>query len=353
MSYLYLLPSCVLTKGYRRSLLHDTHSGRHRLLSPGMAAVLAGCSGRKKDVWLQRLQIAGMDHEACILFLNSLTTDGFLWESPAPVSLPPADTHADWPCLITNAIIDIAGTNLHLLPAIAAAFRTIDCPHVQIRVYRDVAVDLSLLEAIKNILTADALQTADLILPFFDDYATLPGMLQPVMITGLTLYNAAQESVQPLTAMTRVLQIREVLHFPGCCGLVQPAYFNFGLQHYTESIQHNTCLNRKLAIDQWGNIKNCPSMQEHYGNIVHTKLADVIALSAFHQYASISKKQVSVCSDCEFRHVCTDCRAYLQTPDDLYSKPLKCGYDPYNCIWQDWASGKEMQGIAAFYGIIQ
>ncbi|HLT42986.1 MAG TPA: hypothetical protein VKZ95_09805, partial [Sphingobacteriaceae bacterium] len=43
---------------------------------------------------------------------------------------------------------------------------------------------------------------------------------------------------------------------------------------------------------------------------------------------------VDVCKDCEFRYICQDCRAYLKNSDDLYSKPLKCTYNPYEGVWE-------------------
>jgi hypothetical protein len=36
----------------------------------------------------------------------------------------------------------------------------------------------------------------------------------------------------------------------------------------------------------------------------------------------------------KFRYVCLDCRAYLSRPEDRYSKPAKCGYDPYTTQWR-------------------
>jgi len=40
-----------------------------------------------------------------------------------------------------------------------------------------------------------------------------------------------------------------------------------------------------------------------------------------------------VCKDCEFRYVCTDCRAYRADAEDLYSKRARCSYDPYTATW--------------------
>lgn len=51
----------------------------------------------------------------------------------------------------------------------------------------------------------------------------------------------------------------------------------------------------------------------------------------------ITKDKITGCKDCEFRYICTDCRAYIEEPEDIYSKPLKCGYDPNTGEWEDWS----------------
>ena len=93
-------------------------------------------------------------------------------------------------------------------------------------------------------------------------------------------------------------------------------------------MSHNSCLNRKISIDVDGAIKNCPSMSQNFGNIENTTLKESLKHSDFKNNWNITKDQVSVCKDCEFRYICTDCRAYVEKPENNYSKPLKCGYDP-------------------------
>lgn len=78
-------------------------------------------------------------------------------------------------------------------------------------------------------------------------------------------------------------------------------------------------------------------MATGYGHIETTNLETVLDNEAFKKPWTIHKELIKGCKDCEFRHVCTDCRAYLEDPADQYSKPLKCGYDPYTATWQDWS----------------
>ena len=154
-----------------------------------------------------------------------------------------------------------------------------------------------------------------------------------------------------LSNRAQALLMTDVLDLPGCCGVVDMEYFNFRLQHYTEAQHHNSCLNRKISIDPYGNIKNCPSMAGDYGNVCDIALAAVLEQPQFRKAWRITKDQVSSCRNCEFRYVCTDCRAYLEVPDDINSKPLKCGYDPYTCTWEEWSTHPAKQQAIAYYGM--
>ena len=53
----------------------------------------------------------------------------------------------------------------------------------------------------------------------------------------------------------------------------------------------------------------------------------------------------------EFRFICTDCRAYLENPNDILSKPLKGGFDAYTNEWTFWAKTITKQKIFELYKI--
>ncbi|MNX99984.1 hypothetical protein D3C86_1324620 [compost metagenome] len=72
---------------------------------------------------------------------------------------------------------------------------------------------------------------------------------------------------------------------------------------------------------------------------------------AFKEHWFTKKDDIAVCRDCEFRYVCTDCRAYVEDPADAYAKPLKCGYDPYANVWEDWSTNPLKQQAITYYGL--
>jgi len=98
-------------------------------------------------------------------------------------------------------------------------------------------------------------------------------------------------------------------------------------------LHHNSCLNRTVSIDTKGNIKNCPSMTENFGNIRDTTLMEALEKPGFKKYWNITKDQIDVCKDCEYRYICTDCRAYTKDANSHFIKPAKCLYNPYTGEW--------------------
>jgi SPASM domain peptide maturase of grasp-with-spasm system len=137
------------------------------------------------------------------------------------------------------------------------------------------------------------------------------------------------------------------------CGKIDATQFVINMKLFMESQSYNTCLNRKISIDQEGNVKNCPSMSANFGHINNVKLKQVIDNDDFTKYWHITKNQIDGCKSCEFRHICTDCRAYVENIEDMYSKPLKCGYNVETGEWEEWSTNPLKQRATEYYGMKQ
>ena len=88
-------------------------------------------------------------------------------------------------------------------------------------------------------------------------------------------------------------------------------YFTTNRKFYRESLIANTCLNGKICVERNGQIKNCPSIAKSYGAINSVKVKDIIADQSFVKLWFITKDQIDICRDCEFKNICSDCRGYL------------------------------------------
>ena len=98
-----------------------------------------------------------------------------------------------------------------------------------------------------------------------------------------------------------------------------------------ESFSRNNCLNQKLSIDKNGFIRNCPAMKEKYGKLEDLDVSEIKTIMLgenFRKFWFLSKDKIKTCMDCEFRYICSDCRAHTLNDDQL-EKPVHCKYNPY------------------------
>lgn len=244
----------------------------------------------------------------------------------------------DIPYRISNAIIDYNTTSSYDLRQAVRALEKINCPHLELRFYD--LFNFQLLQDLGEMLLDSTIESIDLYIPYTEklSYKALEKLKADNMrfrwiFVHSTPHNYVSEKTYKFLAHTT-----EVISDHSHCGVVHYFYFEKHLSVFVESQHHNTCLNRKISIDVNGYIKNCPSMQQSFGHISETNLEEVLENPAFTKLWDIKKEEIEKCRGCEFRHICTDCRAYLEDPENLYSAPLKCGYNPETCEWEEWST---------------
>jgi SPASM domain peptide maturase of grasp-with-spasm system len=180
------------------------------------------------------------------------------------------------------------------------------------------------------------------------------------MVTALTVHSAPQtryvlvDTVAPVIyegAPSRQIYFTgQVIDSEIHCGIITQKHLTPpAVRTFFEANSFNGCLNRKISVDAGGNIKNCPSMKDSYGNIRDGSLLEAVHAAGFREKWGIAKDHIAICRDCEFRYACSDCRAYLENPDDAFSKPLKCGYDPYSGKWSEWRENPAKRIAAKLY----
>jgi SPASM domain peptide maturase of grasp-with-spasm system len=250
-----------------------------------------------------------------------------------PGRFPALDLHYETPAIINNAIIDnYAGSN-HNYDVLINDLSTLRCNFLELRFYDEESI-----AAIKDILyktRGSRLRNVDLYIKYTHELTPeyiITEIFHEFPIVGHVFVHSAPLDKNFAAQYNYLLFfIKQIIHDESCCGIITQRNFNVNLQLFTEALQFNTCLNKKVSIDKEGNIKNCPSMKHHFGHHSVTSILDIVQNSTdFRMPWSINKDQVEVCRDCQFRYICTDCRAYL---DNTYAKPAKCTYDPYTNTW--------------------
>jgi SPASM domain peptide maturase of grasp-with-spasm system len=275
-------------------------------------------------------------------YFYTLEREEYIFFTDTPQYFPKMDIHWEEPFKISNAIVDIGEHSEPLnWVAIIQEFEELGTKHIQIRSFAD--KPLSFFDAILKKCENKRVVSVELIIKYqteFDKRLLFDFCNKYPRVCAVYAHSAPSTETLHISeqGIGHIFFTTEEITTVSHCGIISPEYFTINIKTFTESQQYNTCLNRKISIDTEGYIRNCPSMPEHYGNIKETTLQEAMQHPDFKKYWFINKDQINVCKDCEFRYICTDCRAYIENPEDMYSKPLKCGYNPYTCEWEEWST---------------
>lgn len=350
-SYFLLYSNCIVTKGKGRSLLCDLQNEHYLFIPNELVKVLN--QAKKYKIYELYIQYPALK-EVLSSFFEYLSSLHYGFYTKTPELFPQLSTQWKSPLPVTNAIVDIADPLGTFAPEAILQLDRLGCESLQLRFFCKTTW-----EAVASILKEtleSRIKSIELLLPDAPGLSPegLDGLLRKhLRVSAVTVYGApaSSEEVHPITS-TRIMYSHKMPSNALHCGQIAAHFFAPNLYTYTESQRHNSCLNRKISIDAAGNIKNCPSMAQSFGNIQDTTLQEALNHPAFKKYWNVTKDQIDVCRDCEFRYICTDCRAYLENPEaDMRSKPLKCGYDPNTCTWEEWSTHPMKQQAIDYYGM--
>lgn len=327
-----LFANCLPVKGARRSTICDLHRQRMRLIPNDLFYILTDLAGLSTTE-IKR-QFDGNCDQVIDDYLAMLTEESYGFWCDEPELFPKLDLSWQRPEKITNAIIDIDRSSKHDYHSLLSQLDELGCQALQVRAYDELT--LADLEDILTHCQEHRLRHVDLVIKFQPELTaeTLAALcLDYQVISRITVHSSPWKSRVRADPFAIIINYYTFPVTPSSCGVVSPRFFSLTVEHFTEAQNFNTCLNRKIGIAVDGEIKACPAMGQSFGNASLTKLKSVVNDPQLIQIGSITKDQVAVCRDCEFRYVCTDCRAHTQDASDPYSKPAKCTYDPYTATW--------------------
>jgi SPASM domain peptide maturase of grasp-with-spasm system len=333
-----LFANCIPVKGARRSIICDLQRHTYSFIPNDLFEILQECKG--STYYELRNRFKGGDLVVFDEYFEFLVSHeyGFWCDNTELELFPDLKLVYEAPSIITNAIIDVSERSIHNYNIIFKQLDDLGCKHLQIRFFK--FISLAELEEVLKMLYDKRIRSVQLLLQYSSEYTkeSLTRLCwRNLRIINIVVASSPEQSshlagVDDYTNINFLTQNIDNCH---SCGLVNEAYLTVDIHLFSESQAHNSCLNRKIGIDEIGDIKNCPSMVKSFGNVSLVELKSVISDTEFTKLWSINKDQIKGCMDCEFRYICTDCRAYLSDATDLQSKPLKCGYNPHTAIWSE------------------
>ena len=333
--YFKLFACCFPVKGAIRAVICDVQRSEYSFIPIGLYEILMHCN----DLSVEGIYVKYKNVSPSILdeYFEWLILKEYGFYTNEPWSFPKIKMTFHTPEKINNAIIDLDCKSIHNYESIFTQLDILGCKFIEIRSY-----DVIYYSSIMSILSyAKRLRfrNVDLILKYSNVYLYELSEIKNIFVQypfigSITFHSAELNSnSSPITG--RYLNYTtQIIDSENCCGQISKKYFSNNLETYTESQFFNTCLNKKISIDKYGSIKNCPSMKKEFGNVGNISLSDVIDSDEFISLWKLKKDEILTCKVCEFRYMCTDCRAYTNG-NIINGKPEKCNYNPYTAKWED------------------
>ena len=333
-----LYPFCILVDGYAKSAIYDLEFNKLHTISNAMSTFIRQSQG-KSLIYIYSLfdnyQSDLLDSFIFSLIDKQLAT--FVNEDDL-MRFSSLDNQSEETSLINSFVIDIDSDSTYDVKMAIKKISLFPLQVIQIRfLYK---IDFNILvkhikiisetcaESIEIIISYSSVADINYIYRLLDEYQN---------ITCIYLWGSPLDKIINYM-QCRIIYRQNLLNANDSCGEVNCSNFIIHKRFYLESLNYNTCLNKKCSIDKYGIIKNCPYMQQGYGYIDNTtteELHFIIQDQKFIKYSCIKKDDISTCSVCEFRYACFDCRVFIEDKEDLFSKPRKCKYNPYTGKWKN------------------
>lgn len=327
-NYFYIHTNCILVKGYSQSTICDLERNDYEILPNLLADLLTKHNGKKIELLLENLEKE--DQDAVIEFIEYLLEKEYIFINQNQCGIDnEIDLEYTYNKEILNTVIDY---NPLFFDDGVAKISKLNSELLQIRVFNmnfceELLGDIEILYNTSfkyvEVFFAFGLQN-DYMMQLSEANKLINNRIKRIYVK-----KSQDEPKEHFTFRVHEKEFTESLS-ENDCGNCFSNNFNCDYDTFTISQHHNSCLYKKISIDSNGTVKNCPSFKNGFGNIQDiNELEDVIRQEEFNKFWDIKKDDIKVCRDCEFRYICTDCRVYIEDDNDIFSKPLKCNYDPY------------------------
>ena len=357
--FIVIFECCRIVRGYTRSVFCDLQRKKNRFIPNDLADLLLAYN--KRTIYEIFSYYPTKDHHVIVENISVLIDDEFIFLTDRPERFPSMSLDWDEPNKISNVVLEHGyWSQGEVLKNVFTELNSLGCQHLEYRVYKSILFSewITLIREISKEKFSSLVVFSNL--PFDYELSEIIDLVDGFDHIRIFLFSADEyiDLRVDLSSVQNVFYVNRDLSNRYHCGNFGLSTFVVNVKMFTESTHFNSCLNRKISIDNEGNIGNCPSMSETYGRILDTTLSEALNKPGFKKYWNIKKDLISVCKDCEFRYMCHDCRAYLEDTKDNsgpdgtnLSKPLKCGYDPYTGKWAEWSTNPLKQKAIEFYGM--
>lgn len=331
MTKIKLYSNCIPVKGYTRSIIIDLQYSEAYLIPNALYDILTESDGLCD---IDKI-LENKNTEDCLTlteYFNFLKSKKLVFQANDLSLFPSLSFEYRHYSLLTNATLDIDNNyNINVIIDIVKQLNSIGCEAVQLRFFG--TFDALEINRLTMCFETTRIKHIELQLESWTESTELAQIFNK-RIRKIIINNSRKNKSE----ISRNITIEFRTSPLTCqCAINSVSDMNFTMKFFIEAKQHNSCLNRKIAIKCDGTIRNCPYSDEVFGSIYSDKLVDIILLPDFQKYWNVNKNLIDACNVCEFRFCCTDCRVFVSnasnSKSNVTSRPTNCAYNPYIGKW--------------------
>lgn len=327
----YLYPSCIPVKGHARSIVIDTSRGTHTLIPNALYSIIKNFQGFTIS---QVIQKSGREHTQIINeYFEFLRGKNLIFFTSNSICFNPQNEVYEVSSLISNAHVEIGS---EIPSAIINEFSNLNCIVINIKFTEPFAVEYVI--RVLKLINESRISSVHITIPHSKELGkSIDKLLQTTVKIRRFIFINSPKNEERTFGYNKgyyMFFLDEEASKSLQCGCIHPKFFAISKGMIIEAKSINTCLYKKIHIDKDGFVKNCPHSQLILGDLKKESVVDVISKENYQFLCSITKDEVDVCKDCEFRYICMDCRVYIKDKNNIYSQPEKCNYNPYIAKWK-------------------
>lgn len=331
-----LYGACIPVQGATESAICDLNRCCYLPLSNMLFDVVDTCVSNGYSVDLLKRHYKGQYDQGIDGLFKYLFEKGYGFYTYEPELFPRISLEWDAPYAITNAIVEVSSASTMVAKEALGQLNTVGCQAIELRVLE--VLPLAVISELLQVVEQGRASCVFLYLKYselfsFEDIANL--YLKHSVIGQLIIHTSPNScdfrELLPEHMYGRIKQVKKALHVDSV-DFISPESMILNMRSFTEANNFNLGLNRKVSVTAKGEVKRYPSHREVFGYVGKDLIADIIKQESFQQLWNVTKDQIEVCKDCQYRYMCLDNSDIIEVKGKLVRDSI-CNFDPYQNRW--------------------
>jgi len=321
-THFLLFACCIPVKGAKQSLIYDLGLNVYLEIDNIVYEMLENNKGRSINE-LKALYNGdyndGIDKYFQLFIEKNI---GFLTSEPD--SFPSIKQEWDSPFEIHNAIIEISNNSNYDVIEILNQLSSLGCSDIQLKFL--FKPENFFLEKLLKFIKKSRIRAVQIKLPFtevFKEKDMLALINNFKRISAIIIYSSPEK-----------LDSENKRIFYTKSNTTDKQQFFLSFKSFFEAINFNIGLNKKICVDEFGNIRNYLDHEKKYSNVNEKNILEILNNEGVKKKWQVSNDEIEVCKDCQFRYMCLSTSDLIKDNDKYYKKNM-CNYNPISNTYNE------------------